>query len=60
MNYHGGKPEGRHQLVQAINEATVGIRNKLGRMQWQPSMAQGLAACIQCDGGDLGHVLSLI
>jgi hypothetical protein len=25
---HGGKPEASHQLVEAIDEATVGIRNK--------------------------------
>jgi hypothetical protein len=33
--YHGGKPEARHQLVEVINEAAVGIRNELGHMQWQ-------------------------
>jgi hypothetical protein len=27
--YHSGKPEARHQLVWVINEAAVGIRNKL-------------------------------
>jgi hypothetical protein len=31
--YHGDNPEGGHQLVEAINEDAVGIRNKLGRMQ---------------------------
>jgi hypothetical protein len=25
--YHGGKPEARHQLVEAIDEATIGMRN---------------------------------
>jgi hypothetical protein len=24
--YHGGKPEARHQLVEATDEATIGIR----------------------------------
>jgi len=31
--YDGGKPEGRHQLAEAINEAVLGISNELGRMQ---------------------------
>jgi hypothetical protein len=38
--YHGGEPQGRYQLVHTINEAAVGIRNELGHMQWQNSMAQ--------------------
>jgi hypothetical protein len=38
--YHGGKPEARHMLVEAIYKATIGNRNELGCMQWQPSMAQ--------------------
>jgi hypothetical protein len=31
--YHSGTPEGRCQLVDTTNEASVGIRNKLRRMQ---------------------------
>jgi hypothetical protein len=54
---HGGKPEARHQLVEAIDEAAVGIRNKLGCMQWQHPMAQPLAACMQYNGGHFKHVL---
>jgi len=41
--YRGGKPEGRHQLVE-VTEGAVGIGKEL---QWQTSMANGLAACIQ-------------
>jgi hypothetical protein len=52
--YRGGKPEGRHQLVEAIAEGAVGIGNEL---QWQTSMAKGLAACIQCERGDFEHVV---
>jgi hypothetical protein len=38
--YHGGKPEaGRHQLVEAMDEDAVSIRNELGRLQWQLTMA---------------------
>jgi hypothetical protein len=55
--YHGGKPDARHQLVEAINEAIVGIRNELGCMQWQHSMAQRPAACMQPNGGYFEHVL---
>jgi hypothetical protein len=32
--YHGGKPEAMHQLVQAIDEAAVGMRNEVECMQW--------------------------
>jgi hypothetical protein len=36
--YDSGKPEGRHQLIQAINEATNGIKKKWdacsGSIQW--------------------------
>jgi hypothetical protein len=36
--YHGGKPEARHQLIEAI-ESAADIRNELGCMQchnyWQ-------------------------
>jgi hypothetical protein len=46
--YHGGKPEARHQVVEAIDEATVGIRNELG---------EALAACMQSNGGHLERVL---
>jgi len=51
--YRGGKPEGRHQLVEAITEGAVGTGNEL---QWQTSMAKGLATCIQCEGGDFENV----
>ena len=49
--YHGGKPEGRHQPIEATNEADVGISNELALVQWQHKMTQELTACIQCDGG---------
>lgn len=55
--YEGGEPEGRHQLVEAINEVAIAIGNELVRMQWQHSMVQQLAACIQCDGGHFKHAL---
>jgi hypothetical protein len=45
------KPEARLQLVHAIDEAAVGIRNELGRVQWPNSTAQRLAACMQSSGG---------
>jgi hypothetical protein len=48
--YHGGKPETRHQLVEAIDEDTTGLRNEMGRMQWQHTMAQQLAECMQSNG----------
>jgi hypothetical protein len=38
--YHGGKPEARHQTVQAIDEAAVGVQNEMGCTQWQHPMAQ--------------------
>jgi hypothetical protein len=44
--YHGGKPEERHQLAEAMTEVTIGIRNELACIQWQNSMAQHVAACI--------------
>jgi hypothetical protein len=54
---HDGKPEGsHHQSVQAINKAITGIRNKLGFMQCQNSMA-GLAACTWCNAGHFNHVM---
>jgi hypothetical protein len=56
--YHGGKPEARHQLVEAIDEAAFDMRNELGRKQWQHSMVQRLPACIQSNGGHFEHVLS--
>jgi len=46
MSDHGGKPEERHQLAEAINEVTFGIRNELGCIQCQNSMPQHVAACI--------------
>jgi len=47
--YDGGKPEGRHQLVEAINVAVLGISNELGRVQWQHLTAKRLATCILRD-----------
>ena len=32
--YRVSKAEGRHQLVQAINEATTGVRNEILRLLW--------------------------
>jgi hypothetical protein len=55
--HHGGEPEARHQLVEAIVEAPSGIRDKLGRMPWQDSMAQRLAACMHSNGGHFEHAL---
>jgi len=52
--YRGGKPEGSRQLVETITEGAVGTGKEL---QWQTSMAKGLAACIQCDSGDLEDVV---
>jgi hypothetical protein len=49
--YHGGKPEANHQLLEAIDEADIGIRNELGCIQWQHSMAQ-LAVCMHANGGN--------
>jgi hypothetical protein len=54
--HHGGKPEARHQLVEAIDETPAGIRDKLVRMQWQHPMVQ-LAACMQSNGGHFEHAL---
>jgi hypothetical protein len=48
--YHRGEPEKGHQLGEATNNAPVGIRNDVERMQWQYSMARRLAARIQHDG----------
>lgn len=42
---HGWEPEGRRQLVQALNAAAFCIRNELRRMQLQHSTVQQLAAC---------------
>jgi hypothetical protein len=53
--YCSGKPKARHQLVEAIDEATVHIRNELGCTQWQHSMAR-LAACMQSNGKHFKHV----
>jgi hypothetical protein len=57
-DYHGGKQEETHQWIEALCEAAVGIRNKLGHVQCHYWMAEQLAACIQCDGGHFEHVLS--
>jgi hypothetical protein len=57
--YHSGKPEAWHQLVEAIDEAATGIRNKLGCMQQQGSMAQGLATCMQFNGRHFEHVITV-
>jgi hypothetical protein len=54
---HGGKPEARHQLVERIDEPTIGVKNKLGCMQRQYSVAQQLAAHMQSDGGYFENVL---
>jgi hypothetical protein len=32
--YHGDKQQVRHQLLEAIDEAAVGVWNELGCMQW--------------------------
>jgi hypothetical protein len=32
--YHDGKIEARHQLVQTLDEAAVGVTNEVGCMQW--------------------------
>ena len=50
--HRGDKPEGRLLLIEAITEGAVGTQNELGLMQWQHSVAQQMAACIQ---GDDGH-----
>jgi hypothetical protein len=55
--HHGGKPEGRHQLVATINEASVAIINDMGCIQWQYPMTKRLAACTQCNSGHFDHVL---
>jgi hypothetical protein len=44
--HQNGKPETRQQLVQAINGAAVGVRNKLEHMHWGQSVEQGVAACL--------------
>jgi hypothetical protein len=55
---HGSKPEaGRYQLIEAIDENAIGIRNELGRIQWQSSLAQRLAACMHPESGPFEHVL---
>jgi hypothetical protein len=33
--YHGGKPEARLQITKEKVEAAIGIRHKMGHMQWQ-------------------------
>jgi hypothetical protein len=48
--YHGGKPETGHQLVEALDKDIIGLRNKMGQMQWQHTMTQ-LAECMQSNGG---------
>jgi hypothetical protein len=48
--YHDAKPEARHRLVQAMEEAGIGTRNKLGQMQWQHQVAQHLVAHMQSNG----------
>lgn len=51
-------PKGWRQLVQAIHSAAaVGIRSKLGSLEWQYSLARKLAAIAQCDGMYCEHVL---
>jgi hypothetical protein len=55
--YRGGKSEGRHLSAEVITEGAVGNGNELQR---RTSMAKGLAACIQCEGGDFEHVVSYI
>jgi len=42
-----GKPEGNYQLLKAIKEVAVGIRNELGIMQWQYSVPQCLAVSLR-------------
>jgi hypothetical protein len=37
--YHDGKPQTRHQSVEATDEAAINIRNEMGCMQWQHLMA---------------------
>jgi hypothetical protein len=32
--YHDGKTEARHHLVHILDEATVGVKNEVGCMQW--------------------------
>jgi hypothetical protein len=55
--YNGGKTEGSRQVAEATNKAAVNSSNELGRMKCQYSMAQRLAAWIQCDGGNFEHQL---
>ena len=38
--YHGGNPECSSQLLQTINEAAVGSRNRVESVLSQQSMAQ--------------------
>jgi hypothetical protein len=54
---HGGKPEARHQLVEAVDEATIGIKIKLGCMQSQHPMAQQLVAYMQSYDGHFENLL---
>jgi hypothetical protein len=52
-----GKPEGRLLLIEAINEVVFGTINELGLMQWQHSVTQQIAACVQGDDGHFERVL---
>jgi hypothetical protein len=47
---------GQLVIVEAMDEVAVGIRNEMGRMQWQHSMAR-LAAYMQSNGAHFEHVL---
>jgi len=42
--YHGLKSEARHQMLEAVNVAGLGIRRKLECIQWQLRLAQRLLA----------------
>jgi hypothetical protein len=37
--YHGSKSKARHQFVEAIDETAIYIRNEVGCMEWQHSVA---------------------
>jgi hypothetical protein len=45
-----------HKYKCTLYTATV-IRNELGHMQWQHSMAHQLAACMQSNGGHFKHAV---
>jgi hypothetical protein len=53
----GGKPEARHQLIEATDEVTIATRKELVLMQWQHPVAQRLAACMTFNGRHFKHVL---